>query len=123
MPSLRFSSRPLPLVVLALAALLSSVTPAGAAAGVPDLLPVSSRGSLRGVLMPVDIRQLSAPSAGIIEKFGAEEGQQVAAKTMLVQLNAAVEKADVGRASAQLEAANVEVERTKRELDRWTKLR
>jgi membrane fusion protein, multidrug efflux system len=81
-----------------------------------------SRGTLRGVLMPLDIRQLSAPVAGVVEKFGAEEGQTVAAGALLVQLNSDVERADLERAEALLEASQIEFERTKRELDRTTAL-
>lgn len=88
-----------------------------------DLLTNVSRGSLRGVLMPTETRQLSARAAGVIEKFGAEEGQHVKAGDLLVQLNSDVERAEVARAEAVLESANAEVERTKRELERATQLR
>jgi RND family efflux transporter MFP subunit len=81
-----------------------------------------SRGSLRGVLRPVDSRQLSARAAGVIERFGAEEGQQVAADDLLVQLNADVERADVARAQAVVESVNGELARAQRELERTREL-
>lgn len=79
---------------------------------------VVSRGSLRGVLKPLDTRQLSARAAGVIEKFGAEEGQHVVAGDLLVQLNSDIERADVARAEAVLESVVGELERSKRELER-----
>lgn len=77
-----------------------------------------TRGSLRGVLKPIATRQLSAHAAGVVEKFGAEEGQQVVAGDLLVQLNSDIERADVARAEAVLESVNGELERAKRELKR-----
>ncbi len=84
--------------------------------------PSAARGTLRGVLMPIATRQLSARTAGVIEKFGAEEGQQVAAGTVLVQLNSDVEQAEIARAQAVLDTATSETDRAKRELDRTTAL-
>ena len=88
-----------------------------------DASAALSRRSLRGVLMPLRSLQLSSRAAGVVEKFGAEEGQYVAANDLLVQLNADIERADVARAEAALEIANGEWERTKRELERTKKLR
>jgi len=80
-------------------------------------------GSLRGILRPA--RDLSLPSraAGVVEKFGAAEGQRVAAGDVLMQLNDDVERAEVANAEAVLESTSAELERAKRELDRTTILR
>ncbi|MEY4941619.1 MAG: hypothetical protein RIQ93_3354, partial [Verrucomicrobiota bacterium] len=102
--------------------LLTSLPAAETNRGGPGVTTVS-RGSLRGVLRPVDSRQLSARAAGVIEKFGAEEGQQVAADDLLVQLNADIERADVARSQAVVESVNGELARAKRELERTQELR
>jgi membrane fusion protein (multidrug efflux system) len=81
-----------------------------------------SRGSLHGVLRPIEDIQQSSRAAGVIEKFGAEEGQQVNAGDVLVQLNSEVERATVKRAEAVWESTKNECDRTQRELDRVTKL-
>jgi RND family efflux transporter MFP subunit len=95
---------------------------AAAEATTPDVSTIANRGSLRGVLMPIASVQLSARSPGVIELFGAEEGQQVAKGDMLVQLNADVERAELARANALLEIASADWARTKRDLDRATQL-
>jgi membrane fusion protein (multidrug efflux system) len=77
-----------------------------------------SRGSLKGVLVSAVRCDLSSKAAGVIEQFFAEEGQRVAAGEKLVQLNADLERADLARAQAALEAANVDFARTKADLDR-----
>jgi membrane fusion protein, multidrug efflux system len=80
------------------------------------------RGSLRGVLMPVSDLPLSSRASGVIEKFGADEGERVVGGDVLVQLNAEVERAELARAKAVLESMNVEWEHTRRELDRQSML-
>lgn len=102
---------------------LTTETSAGAESNTIDAATAVSRRSLRGVLMPLRSLQLSSRAAGVVEKFGAEEGQYVAADDLLVQLNADIERADVARAEAILESANGEWERTRRELERTKKLR
>jgi RND family efflux transporter MFP subunit len=92
------------------------------AADSSNLASAVMRGSLRGVLVPVANVQLSARAPGVIEKFGAEEGQQVREGDLLVQLNADIELAELGRAKAVRETSISEVERTKRDLDRTTAL-
>ena len=82
-----------------------------------------TRGSLRGVLIPLHNLQLSSRAAGVIERFGAEEGQTVVAGDLLVQLNADIERADIARAEAVLESTKAEWDRTKRELERSQQLR
>lgn len=90
--------------------------PAVAAAG-------ATRGSLRGVLLPAHDLQLSSRATGVIEKFGAEEGQPIKPGDLLVQLNSDIERAEVARAEAILESTNAEWEHTRRELERKTELR
>lgn len=82
-----------------------------------------SRGSLRNWLMPVQDLPLSSRAAGVIEKFGAEEGQMVQAGDLLVQLSAEVERAEVAHAEAVLESTDAELARAQRELERATTLR
>ncbi len=107
---------------LATVLLLSASTAAVAAAGDVAVPSVISRGSLRGVLRPAESVQLSARAAGVVEKFGAEEGQRVAKDELLVQLNSDIERAELSRAEAVLETFTQELARATRELDRATTL-
>lgn len=107
--------------ILALAA--STVAVLHAQAVTPPSATTVTRGSLRGVLTPVEDLQLSSRATGVIEKFGANEGQRVNAGDLLVQLNSDVERAEVARAEAVLESTNAEWEHTRRELERRTTLR
>lgn len=98
--------------------------PATAHAQRADLPPKTvSVGSLRGILRPIRDLSLPARSSGIIEKYGAAEGDHVEAGAMLVQLDSDVEQAEVSNAEAALDRTNAELERAKRELDRTTILR
>lgn len=98
----------------------SRVDPAGS---MDPAATTVTRGSMRGVLIPVQNLQLSSRAAGVIEKFGAEEGQVVSAGDMLVQLNADIERADVARAQAVVESTTAESYRANLELERSQKLR
>lgn len=100
-----------------------AVTALHAQAVMPPSATMVTRGSLRGVLTPVEDLQLSSRATGVIEKFGAQEGQRVDAGDLLVQLNSDIERAEVARAEAVLESTNAEWEHTRRELERRTTLR
>jgi len=78
---------------------------------------------LRGVLMPTVDRQLSSRAAGVVEKFGAEEGQLIAIGDLLVQLNADIERAELARTEAVLESTRAEYDYTGRKLERRAQLR
>jgi membrane fusion protein (multidrug efflux system) len=104
-------------LVLATAVWCRGASPAAANDASPPAL-----GTLRGLLMPISAPQLSARAAGVIEKFGAVEGQHVKQGTLLVQLNADVERAEVTRAEAVLETATSEQERARRDLARTKEL-
>lgn len=82
-----------------------------------------SRGSLRGVLMPLHDLQLSSRAAGVIEDFPVAEGETVKEGDLLVQLNADVERAELAQAEAMLEGASSEEDRARREYERAEALR
>lgn len=107
-------------------ALLAGATWLGAdalrAAQAPELLSSVPRGQLRGVLVPSETVYLSAREPGVIEKFGADEGDHVVKDQLLVQLNADVQKAELTRAEAVLETAVNEEQRAKREMERTKNL-
>lgn len=79
--------------------------------------------TLQNVLMPVEHVQLSSRAAGVIERFGAEEGQHVERGALLVQLNSDVERADVERAKAAVAGAEAQLRHADYELKRITELR
>lgn len=107
-------------LLLALGGLLACPLLGATGENAPEPAKTSNFGSLRGILRPAKDLSLPSRSSGIVEKFGAVEGQQVREGDLLLQLNADVERAEVANAEAILESARADCERTKRELERTT---
>ncbi len=80
------------------------------------------RGSLRSVLLPREDIKLSAASAGIINRYHVEEGRQVIAGDVILELDAREEEAAVNQAEAILDGAAAELEKARKDMKRVEKL-
>src|SRR5688572_16538496 len=94
--------------VVMLGMILPALAPRAAEVANREPLTGLGRGSTRGILLPASDLQLSSRAAGVVEKFGTDEGKPVAEGDLLVQLNSDIERADLARAEAVLESTEAE---------------